>query len=235
MWHRAPIGAAGRAGFTLVELLVVVTIIGILIALLLPAVQSAREAARIAQCQNNIKQLALACLDHESATRRFPTGGWGGCWTGDADRGTDWRQPGGWVFNILPYIGQQSLHDLGAATPLGSAAKLNANTQRLFAPISYLNCPTRRRALVYPWLSSYSWFTFSTNLNSPSEAHPLVARTDYAMCGGDLWTYPAWPHSVQNPFVGPSPELLNGVYKYIDDRRRLSFPGSFLCGKANYV
>ena len=111
---------AFRSAFTLVELLVVITIIGILIALLLPAVQAAREAARIAQCQNNIKQLALGCLDHESATKRFPTGGWGFAWTGDPDRGTDWRQPGGWIYNVLPYIEQQALHDLGSGTPPGS-------------------------------------------------------------------------------------------------------------------
>ena len=90
-----------KRGFTLVELLVVITIIGILIALLLPAVQAAREAARQSQCRNNLKQLALGCLHHESLTKRFPTGGWGFDWTGDADRGTDWRQPAGWIYNIL--------------------------------------------------------------------------------------------------------------------------------------
>ena len=112
--HKSEIMKRKSAGFTLVELLVVITIIGILIALLLPAVQAAREAARQTQCKNNLKQLALGCLNHDSATGRFPCGGWGFSWTGDADRGNDWRQPGGWIYNILPYIEQQPLHDMGA-------------------------------------------------------------------------------------------------------------------------
>src|SRR3977135_3561541 len=74
-------------GFTLVELLVVIAIIGILVALLLPAIQAAREGARRAQCKSNLKQLALGCLNHHDTQKHFPTGGWGYQWVGDPDRG----------------------------------------------------------------------------------------------------------------------------------------------------
>jgi len=89
-------------GFTLVELMVVVTIIGILMGLMLPAVQAARESARRTQCQNNLKQLGLAAQSHHVALRQFPTGGWGCLWVGDPDRGYGPKQPGGWVRAIAP-------------------------------------------------------------------------------------------------------------------------------------
>ncbi len=107
-----------RRGFTLVELLVVITIIGILIALLLPAVQAAREAARRAQCINNLKQMALGCMNHERANGFLPGGGWRYLWAGDPDCGFDRKQPGGWIFNIMPYIEQDSLHNMAAGMPL---------------------------------------------------------------------------------------------------------------------
>lgn len=97
-------GRAGR-GFTLVELLVVIAIIGVLVALLLPAVQAAREAARRSQCQNNLKQIGLAVHNYHDTNNYFPPGGvsFGACC------GTPTFT--GWAISILPYLEQQTLYD----------------------------------------------------------------------------------------------------------------------------
>jgi prepilin-type N-terminal cleavage/methylation domain-containing protein len=87
-----------RCGFTLVELLVVIAIIGILIALLLPAVQAAREAARRAQCSNNLKQIALACHSFHDINNAFPP----------SDMGDNWAP---WAVFVLPFIEQQSAYE----------------------------------------------------------------------------------------------------------------------------
>jgi prepilin-type N-terminal cleavage/methylation domain-containing protein/prepilin-type processing-associated H-X9-DG protein len=137
-----------RTGFTLIELLVVIAIIGVLIGLLLPAVQQVREVARRVQCANNLKQLALGCINHHTQTRQLPTGGWGWSWNGDPDRGVKRYQPGGWGFNILPYIEQSNLYYLGAGQP--PAQKQVAIAQRISMPLHLFNCPSRRPCQAWP-------------------------------------------------------------------------------------
>src|SRR2546423_14909376 len=88
---------AKRSGFTLVELLVVIAIIGVLVALLLPAVQTAREAARRSKCMNNLKQISLAVHNYENTHRTFPIGAYDCCY-------------GTWLLSLLPYVEQGSLY-----------------------------------------------------------------------------------------------------------------------------
>ncbi len=137
-------------GFTLVELLVVVTIIGILVALLLPAVQAAREAARMTQCRNNLKQISLAALNHEQVHHWFPTGGWNLFFVGDPTSGFGPLQPGGFFYNILPYMEQQPLHDMAIREPKGSVLYQQLSMQMTETPLAGFSCPTRRPAALRP-------------------------------------------------------------------------------------
>ena len=104
-----------KTGFTLVELLVVITIIGILIALLLPAVQAAREAARRNSCTNNMKQMGVALHNYLSAVGKFPMGTWA-WYSGWPSNGSNWRMA------LLPYLEQSAVYNqlkfgVGGVTP----------------------------------------------------------------------------------------------------------------------
>ena len=187
-----------RSAFTLVELLVVIAIIGILIALLLPAVQAAREAARRTQCINNLKQMGLAFQMHHDSHKFFPTGGWGWSWVGDPNEGFDTRQPGGWVFNVLPFMEQEAVWEIG----IGSTNVAADNGLRTQKHIPVFTCPSRRQPLLLPQLGGIT--IFNSTITAPTGG--LVAKTDYsANCGdqnrnenggGPAWStgpYPAPP------------------------------------------
>ena len=161
-------------GFTLVELLVVIAIIGILVALLLPAVQAAREAARRVQCVNQVKQLALGCLMHEDSLGNFPLNGNRNYrWTGDPNKGFGPDQPGGWHYNILPWIEQGPLRELGEGRPDAEVRTIMAN-QVIPTIVSTFICPSRPSGVITP-----AW-----DFNNSDEP-PAFARSDYACNSGN--------------------------------------------------
>ncbi|TWT91064.1 hypothetical protein Mal64_14630 [Pseudobythopirellula maris] len=181
-----------HTGFTLVELLVVIAIIGMLVALLLPAVQAARESARRATCRLHLRDLALASLNHESAHGRLPTGGWGYLWVGDAELGYDKGQPGGWAFNLLEYLEEGPRRELGAGmvnaildrTPPSDATRQEMS-QLLSTPVPMLMCPSRRLPITYPYTGSGA---LGLAYNAPDclRDECFVVRGDYRANSGNL-------------------------------------------------
>lgn len=170
-----------HSAFTLVELLVVIAIIGMLVGLLLPAVQQAREAARQMQCSNQLKQMGLAAMNHESGNKIYPSCGWSCYWEGDPDFGFGENQPGSWLYSLLPYIEQNAFWQLGmdGTKAIDSAIK-TANTTRVQTPISLFYCPSRRTA------KPMQGHTSAYNNNGFSGG---VAKSDYACNGADGWSW----------------------------------------------
>ncbi|MFO0914918.1 MAG: DUF1559 domain-containing protein [Pirellulales bacterium] len=181
------VNGRSRRAFTLVELLVVIAIIGILVTLLLPAVQSAREAGRRTQCANNLKQLSLACLAHESAHGYLPHGGWGFRCLGIPDRGFGPDQPGGWLYNILPFMEEQALHGLGGLGPTKEGFKLLAES-----PVSAHYCPSRREPAGYK-AGPAEWQPYWTATLTQ------CARNDYAINAGNQQIDYGGPSSMKGP------------------------------------
>ncbi len=196
-----------QSGFSLIELIVVIAVIGVLLALLLPAVQETRSAARRTQCHNNLRLQALAIQNHVSTFGHFPTGGWGYAWLGVSDLGNSREQPGGWVYNILPFCEQDAIHKLA---PSSAKNPLDPLRVREFAnqPLVLLNCPERRAA-------------------QPRAAHKDVqylgsvtlttcAKSDYAINGGTVFFRSiSGPNSLSSAIVDsyawPDTTSLNGV------------------------
>jgi type II secretory pathway pseudopilin PulG len=171
-------------------LLVVIAIIGILVALLLPAVQAAREAARRNQCKNHLKQLALGCLLHEDTQKYLPSGGWADSYTADANMGFGARQPGSWYFSVLPYIEETATHDLNkglAVNPVAAGAQA-ATTTLNTTPVTIFNCPSRRIARVYPIFNDAGTKLWTTlKLQTWIGDLPAVVKGDYAANAGDAY------------------------------------------------
>ena len=171
--------SASRRGFTLVELLVVIAIIGILVGLLLPAVQVAREAARRSTCSNNLKQLATAVHLHETARRIFPPASFNPDYSNGAYSGNaSWRLS--WIVACLPYLEEVSLHQSVFNYTKKSSrfpndlSPLNGTPSPYLQQPIFLLCPSDKNA--YP----------SADMRG-DPAYGGIGVTSYRCTRGDMW------------------------------------------------
>ena len=192
-------------GFTLVELLVVIAIIGVLVSLLLPAVQAAREAARRSQCTNNLRQIGLACLNFQTSNNAFPTAG--GVVeqffnSDDLSNPAHGYENGSWMYQILPYIEQETLHSLRVGD--GGVNAGFVDTGMIETPVPTFNCPTRANRIAINGTDIYrlgdyagvlaswndpGWNGFAWQINRPpNEGEEEFVWTGILVKGGQLNT-----------------------------------------------
>jgi prepilin-type N-terminal cleavage/methylation domain-containing protein len=189
-------------GFTLVELLVVIAIIGVLVGLMLPAVQMAREAARRMECSNNLKQIGLAAHNFHDAQSVFPSAGWGWQWVGDPDLGFGEKQPGSWSYSLLPYMEQMNVHALGRdnqPATITSAQKAGA-LKATQIPIAQLICPSRRSVQCYPH-PNFMTPNGTQAWNADGGTTDATNRSDYSGNAGDFYVH----------WMGGPPSLADGL------------------------
>jgi prepilin-type N-terminal cleavage/methylation domain-containing protein/prepilin-type processing-associated H-X9-DG protein len=217
-----------RRGFTLIELLVVIAIIAILIGLLLPAVQKVRDAASRARCQNNLKQIGLACMNYESTNSKLPAGVYNyriNTATMTANpRQVDGRLWKSWLAEILPYIEQQALANDALAKengappiisgpygipeadnwyPWNTDSNGNGRFIALGTPLSVYKCTADSRQDLQAFVPG-----------NPGQAPSIrVAFTGYVAVSGP--DYLAWSTTPQASFYGTqTPGILVASNKY---------------------
>ena len=213
-----------KKAFTLVELLVVIAIIGTLVGLLLPAIQSARESARVMSCKNNVKQLGLALLNHESSKQTWPSAGWGYLWAGDPDRGSGRSQPGSWIFSSLPYIEHKDIYVMASdGKPDEITAQQKAGAKKVGeSQISTILCPSRRSGVVrVPVNGAYN-----------SDDLEVSSKTDYGINSGDVRVQWGAGPSATDAFAGNGFEDMRGFTGIAAQRTELR-PAQVVDGLSN--
>ena len=155
----------GSRGFTLVELLVVIAIIGILVALLLPALSSVREAARLTQCKSNLKQIGLASLQYAEARKHYPTG-----------RDNTKQYSVSWAFRLLPYMGEEPTFD---SFDKDFRVDEEENAIAMRTPVVTFICPTRGNFIADRNPNKFNHFTPGTKIPIISEKKSRNLLPDY--------------------------------------------------------
>ncbi len=222
---------AARPAFTLIELLVTISILGVLISLLLPAMQAAREAGRRIQCQNNLRQIGLAVLNHESALRVLPSAGnngaitrYGGNAATAASRGV--FQQAGTLFQILPFLegpraeeqNDASMHGLAVSTYFCPSRRSPTTRFGVDGQLIGLNdyaMPVWKDKTAGPGLggSSAGCWNFWNDKTGDEINHPFYRNTSFVRGGKGATTFP--PGKLKDLTDGTSSVLLVAE-KFVD-------------------